>query len=484
MGAGKSRALANIARQLLPGGFLLLDGKGDDTAGNLVATVRQLLPPEAERRLLIIDPLDAAWPVGLNPLHGIDLRRAGGMSQALGMVLAIFERLDPETWAKSMGMQQFAQMGALLVLEAEPQPSLLALKRVLEDEVYRAGLLESARNPEVRTFWLETFPRSGEQQRGSRDALLRRLDNLLVDETLRYLLIQPEPTVDLLEAMEDGLIVLIPLPHVTLGGLAGFVAMLLFQAIVRAAFRRPGSDQSRRTVPLIIDEFQVFAGSGDSADVRAAITQLRSLGIGAIYAHQSLLQLGALRDEMLQNSAARLILRTGEPDASAYAHLFPTADLTAADISGQPADEHQYLVLAGADPCSIRPLSWPAPLENGADLPAYHGPDWQSRTPAIAANLAAYDQTLLQIIYREDDLQRLAGDLARLPAADWQFLLERWKRLRQYQRDYILRQPGCIPDRLERQRWLSRLAYATPRVLAMASYERNRIAAHHPASML
>ena len=44
MGTGKTRLLANICAQLVPGGFTLIDGKGDDRAGSLVATVRDLVP--------------------------------------------------------------------------------------------------------------------------------------------------------------------------------------------------------------------------------------------------------------------------------------------------------------------------------------------------------------------------------------------------------------------------------------------------------
>ncbi|HMP40294.1 MAG TPA: ATP-binding protein, partial [Roseiflexaceae bacterium] len=56
MGAGKSRLLANLCRQFIATGFTLIDGKGDDRDGSLVATVRALLPPADERRLILFDP--------------------------------------------------------------------------------------------------------------------------------------------------------------------------------------------------------------------------------------------------------------------------------------------------------------------------------------------------------------------------------------------------------------------------------------------
>lgn len=507
MGTGKTRALANMARQLIPNGLIELDGKGDDLGGSLAATTLSYIPLADEARLVIVDVLDAEWPVGLNPLHGIDRTAPGGITQTIGMILAVFARLDPETWAKSQGMQQYAQMSAALIAETVAHPTLAHLKQAIQSEQYRAELLAHCTNIEVKTFWEQTFPRLGEQQKASRDALLRRLDNLMVDETTRYLIAQPLPTIDFLECMEHGRIVVLPLPHRTLGGIAEFVGMLLLQAVLRAAFRRPGSDQTRSTVPLIVDELQVFVGQGQSRDMQDAITQLRGFGIGGIYAHQTLAQLGTLRDEMLTNSANRMILRTLEPDASAYASLFPTTDLTAADISGQPADEHQYVLLAGgagpAELCSIRPLPWPAPLDTDRDLPPYHGPGWQSVLPGADARRAPEECTpgaaplealIARMIYGPIDPQHVAAQLARLPDDEWAYLCARWDAIRRHQRQYILDHPSCIalderlvdadPERQallrrqdrrrRRQQWLSRLETRTPRVLAAAGYARQR----------
>lgn len=140
MGAGKSRALANFARQLVPNGFLLLDGKGDDMAGSLAATALSYVPLEDEARLVIVDVLDAEWPVGLNPLDGIDLNAPGGTTQALGTADGRVRTARPfETWGKSQGMQQYAQMAAALVVETLPHPTLANLKQVLHDEATAPG---------------------------------------------------------------------------------------------------------------------------------------------------------------------------------------------------------------------------------------------------------------------------------------------------------------------------------------------------------
>jgi hypothetical protein len=497
MGAGKSRALANICQQCVPHGYLLLDGKGDDQGGSLATTVRSSIPLADERRLVIFDVLDTDWPIGLNPLAGIDLTRPGAKDQALGQIMAIFARLDPSTWGKAPAMKEFVQMATLLVLEGEAAPTLAHVKQCLLDASYRAQLLPHCTNPDVQTFWTLTFPDQGEQQRTSLHALLRRFSQLLTTETTRYLVSQPSSRLNLLKAIEERLIVLVPLPHVTLGDLASAVGMLLLQQFVRSAFARDGTDQTRHTYPLIIDELQVFiSADGDSADLQSAITQLRGLGIAGIYAHQTLDQLGQLRDEMLTNSGSRLILRTQEPDASTYARLYAASGITAMDIAGQDASEHQYAVLQcdgeRTGLFSMAVLPWPEPL--AVPVEPYDGPDWQTLVPPDSPDPDA-DAELLRIVYgAHEHPASVAAALSQASDDEWRQVLARWEAIRAFHRQYLIDHPGCVavdetitdPDpavqaarrceqqRRDRQRWLSRLLVATPRVLAAAEYVRIR----------
>jgi hypothetical protein len=363
------------------------------------------------------------------------------------------------------------------LIETVPTPTLAAIKQVLQDEAYRNQLLNKCTNVEVLTFWRQTFPKTSAQQKSSLDALLRRLDDPLISELTRYLLTIERPTIDLGAAIHQGHIVVFALPHNTLGGLAPFVAMLVFFSIVRAAYHRPGTDQTRSTVPVIIDEFQQFVSHGDAGDVQAAISQLRALGIGLVLAHQSLSQLGTLRDELLQNVTNRLILQTGEPDASVYARMYANAGLTAGHIAGQHPREHQYAVLRGADGAaamsSIQPLPWPKPASLRVTPSRIR---WYQERPSADPPLQTplTDAEIIQLVYFCDDIAAAAERLARLSEAEWHALNDRWDQIRVAQRTVMLQHPGCIPNQDARQRWLSRLGFASPRVLAAASYLRQR----------
>ncbi|NNJ12919.1 ATP-binding protein [Chloroflexales bacterium ZM16-3] len=474
-GVGKTQIASNLADQLRPCGYTLIDGKGDD-AGNLVETMRQRIPLEDEARLVILDTLDAAWPVGINPLAGVDLADTGAVDQVLGQIEAIFARLDPETWAKAPRMKNYLRKATLLVLAGESHPTIAHVKQALLDQGYRERLLPACRNVEVRDFWIIEFPQIGEQQKASRDALVSRFDMLLDSELTRYLFNQIAPALAFHDAIAERLIVLAPLPHRTLGGLAGPVGMLLFQSLLRAAFRRPGSDLTRPEYGFIGDEFQVLVENCDTKDVRDALTQVRAFGIVTIIANQLHKQLGDLADYALTAISNRILLRTQEPDATLYARHYAESGITAADISGQEPREHQYAWIGVHGTLtrlfSLRPLPWLPSLE--VTVPAEADTAWQQRIPPDSPT-PAFDAAICQLMYGQHaDPEAIAQALAASDAERWEQLLTRWDAIRAEHRRHLLAHPGCIPDTKARQVWRSRLRAARPRVLAMAEYARIR----------
>lgn len=477
MGAGKSRLLANLCQQFLRSGYCLIDGKGDDKGG-LSAFVLRLIPLRDESRVVILDPRDARWPIGMNPLAGLDLSQPGAVDQVVANVFSLFARIDPETWGGAQGMRDFLDKALRLVLASEAHPTLAHVKQALLDGDYRATLLPRCHNRDVTDYWSTVFPRLAESQRTSRDALLRRFDKLLSADLLRLLLTQPQPALHLGDAIAKRIIVVAPIPNVALGDLAGLYAMLLFQQFLRAAFARPGDDQSRADYPLMIDEVQILIAEAANEDMETAFSRLRAFGVPLLIANQARDQLKALMALVDINAENRLILKTREPDASAYARQYGHAGLTASDIINQDPSAHQYAVLRCAGtpvgPISLAPLPWPMPLDE--PLPTSSGASWQTVVPLDSPD-AALDQLIAQFAYGDepsDELNRRAEQMALMPDEMFPVLLERWAAIQGAHLAHITAHPGCIPDKLERIRWRSRLRYGLPYVLAEALYRRAR----------
>jgi hypothetical protein len=107
---------------------------------------------------------------------------------ALGIMLDIFQRLDPDTWEKAPGMKQYALMGCALVLRtgsAQPGdiPTLAKVGQALRDLDYRATLLKRYAQTVSTTdmlyeFWTVREPVLPETQKDSLAVLLRRFDQL------------------------------------------------------------------------------------------------------------------------------------------------------------------------------------------------------------------------------------------------------------------------------------------------------------------
>jgi hypothetical protein len=436
----------------------------------LTWAVRRLIPRDAESRLILIDLLDAEWPIGINPLAGVKMDEPGATDRVLGQVQAVFARLDPETWSRAPGMAQFLDQATLLVLAAERTPTLAHVAQALMDEAYRDRLLDDCTNREVLSYWHNIYPNTTSQQKGSRDALLRRFGQLLVPELTRFMTTQSQP-LDLLQAINDRAIILAPIPHNQLGGLAAAVGMLLFQAFVRTAFARDGSVQTRALYPIVMDEFHILAENGATRDVEVALSQLRAQNMPLLLAHQSFSQVGDLQDLLQVNSYARVMPQTRMPDARDLASFFPNSPITEGDIIGQCPTEHQYVSLGG-DPFSMEPLQWPDPLEQ--TVPRAATRSWQQMLPADSSE-HPIDQLLLRLVYgTHADERAVVAGLEALPEEQWTYLLARWDTIRHVQREYIDQHPACIPEALSRQRWLARLGYQTPRLLIDAEYGRIR----------
>ena len=150
--------------------------------------------------------------------------------------------------------------------------------------------------------------------------------------------------------------------------------------------------------------------------------------------------------------------------------------MTAVDISGQEPREHQYAWIGVEGRLtrlfSMRPLPWQPALE--LSVTPEPGQVWHTQLPEQSPT-PLFDQQILALIYGQHaDPNLIAQALAAASDEHWAMLISRWDAIRTHQYAALLAHPGVIPETHERQRWLSRLRAARPRVLAQAEYARIR----------
>ncbi len=312
MGTGKTHLAKILLSEVLRigAGVCVTDFKADLVA-DILAT---MIPRRREAETLLIDLQDTAWPVAINPLHQ---PRAVDRGMIADSLLTLISRFDP-TFAEGPGMQEFARNATLALLEASEEapdvgtPDLLKVHRFMRSEDWRWSLVDAhVHDPLVREFWLDDFPRRGEAQKNSVDALVRRLGIFLMQPVIRNVVCRPATTLDYRVAMDEGHIVLASLPVEVIGNqIGGFAALMLQELLNTAAFSRAADHvpvENRAFFLNLIDEFQQAVRSSDPAAVATQISKMRAMGVGNVYLYQASAQIPPDLREQIESTVANAV---------------------------------------------------------------------------------------------------------------------------------------------------------------------------------
>jgi len=477
-GSGKSHLtkvfLGEVFR--VGAGAILTDFKGDTVDDAIL-----MVPLDREGDVAIFDPTDTEWPVGLNLLDAQSLPAGVDTDTLISLVESTFAAMD-ENWQKSVGMQQFIGWGAKALIEGEPNATLAHLSVFFRSEEYRARILAKVKDYQTRYWWENVYPDLSEQQKNSMDAVQRRIDQFLMNSTVRRITNQPRTSIPIREMLDHRGILFAKLPVERIGEKEGaFLATLFLNQIVAAAFSRQELKESERELILaFLDEVQVMVRQRDPSSLTNMLERLRSFMVGGFFIHQHTGQfLTDLLKAIMANCGARFIVGTRGEDAAVWMSQYPSSGLTKSDYESIPARQEGYghVTLASGETVelfSFEPLPlWPLPDqrvvpvdENWHTLKADKGTAEDEQMDAWIAELAEYSpDDALELLYRA-------------PEVLWQAYIRRCAQHRARQRRAILEQPGLIPDKRTRVLWLSRLRYARPALEVQA--EQLRLLAAFP----
>ena len=301
-GTGKSTLIAGmIAQDIEKGlGLMLLDPHGD-----LVEDVIAHIPLNRLSDVVLIDPSDNDFPIGLNILQAHNDNEKEILSSDL---VATFKR-----FATSWGDQMNAVFSnaVLAILESSTGGTLHDLRRFLVEKEYREKFLQTVKDPSVLYYWYKEFPILKTNSIGP---ILTRLDTFLRPRSIRNMLIQKDG-LDFESLINSNKIILIKLPQGLIGTENSYVlGSLILSKIHQAAFSRQ-SKIIRNPFFVYIDEFQNFI----TPSIKELLTGVRKYNVGLILSHQDLQQLqredSELLNSILGSVYTRIIFRVGEPDA-------------------------------------------------------------------------------------------------------------------------------------------------------------------------
>ena len=201
------------------------------------------------------------------------------------------------------------------VLIANQGYTLADIELLLTDKRCRQRLLAKVKKPQVLRFWQDYDAVPPSEQRVERRYILRRVNELLLQELALPIVSQSTTTIDLQDIMNKGKILLVKLspryPYVT-----NLIGSLMVALLLNAAYNRlPGQ---KRQFHLYADEFERFA----TEDFAELLEQARKYGIGITIAHQNRGQLSAAQTKLAtdlkdrsRSAGSLVVFQINSPDA-------------------------------------------------------------------------------------------------------------------------------------------------------------------------
>lgn len=368
-GTGKSTLLYNMLRQDIENdeGVVLIDPHGD-----LYKQVLISVPKRRTKDVVLIDPCDFDYTVGINFLECNDFYRPVQMNFIVNEMIKIFDRLYDLRQTGGPLFEQYMRNALLLIMDDEfGGATLMDLPMVFEDSEYRRFLKDKCKDPFVESFWTKQAEEAGG------DASLRnivpyitsKLNQFTTNALLRPIIGQSKSTINFRDVIDEGKIILVNLSKGLLGELdTQLLGMLIIGKIFSSAMGRVSlSPEKRRPVFLYVDEFQNFT----TDTVAHLLSEARKFGICLTLANQNLSQLSTnsgrqnILDAVLGNVGTILSFRLGAMDAEKM-QSYTKPEIQAQDLQELP-DFHAAGRLLNKNTPSKPFVFKTLPAENGAD---------------------------------------------------------------------------------------------------------------------
>lgn len=301
-GSGKSYFILHLAFHDAEArrGFALFDLHGDLIPPTLSYIARKY-PGDAER-VIVIDPANPLYAVGLNPLEVEDdysrFREVAEITRSLA-----------DRWDFKGARTEELLRNALYVLSSNGL-TILETALLLSNDSYRQELLKQVSNQDVREYFELRFdPLSDAMKATMREPVLNKLSEFTGDPHFRYILGQRDSTFSFDQVLAEGKVVLVNLNKGQLGVHAITFGSLILSKLKAAIFRR----RKRQLFSVFADEMQNLASS--DTDFETLFSEARKFGIGIVTANQFSAQLPQTMRSAVQAIGTRIFFQLSPEDA-------------------------------------------------------------------------------------------------------------------------------------------------------------------------
>lgn len=311
-GSGKSVLLRYIAGQDIEAGrgFCFFDLHGDATPILLryVARQEEITGQDLSQKLIVIEPADTEYSVGLNVLE------QRGIQQSF-VQIAEFAHILKQRWnLDSFGARTEELLRNSLHVLSDNNLTLLELAPLLTDAGFRAMCIRRTSNSEVKAYFQNRYDvASDAMQAVYRDAILNKVTAFTADPHFRHILGQRQSTFSLLDAIDQGHWIILNLDKGRLGEQAATLGSLFLTKLKNALFAR----RRRQLFTLFCDEIQNLVAIDSGLDT--LLSEARKFGISVVTANQFMDQHPAPMRSALLSVGSHIFFQLSATDADKIA---------------------------------------------------------------------------------------------------------------------------------------------------------------------
>jgi hypothetical protein len=248
-GTGKSSLILSfIVQDIAAGrGFAVIDVHGQVTKFVLQAlsALEQKPSRDLSERLILIQPADPDFSVGLNPFENL-------RGQSIFSMIAEFTEVLKHRWhLDSLGPRTDELLRNSLYVLVDAGLTLLELPPLLTNASFRALCLRKTTNNEVRSYFETRYNAASEaMQQALSSPVLNKITAFIADPRFRHIVGQQQSTFSIPDALEQGQIIVLDLSKGQLGAQALILGSLFLAKLKHSIFAR----RSRKLFTIYADE--------------------------------------------------------------------------------------------------------------------------------------------------------------------------------------------------------------------------------------
>jgi hypothetical protein len=311
-GTGKSSLLRYLLKQDIAAGrgFACFDLHGDvtDFVLRTVAAQEKIVKKDLSDKLIVVEPVDDGYCVGLNPLE-----QQNGSERFVQ--IAEFAQVLKHRWhLDSFGARTDELLRNSLYVLAENGLTLLELTPLLTHAAFRAKCLANLTNPEITQYFTLRYDQASEPMQSTmREPILNKTSAFTSDPHFRHIVGQQHSTFSVLDAIDRGQWLVLNLHKGRLGEQTITLGSLFLTTVKNALFSR----KKRELFTLYCDEMQNLVSYGSGLDT--ILSEARKFGISVVSANQFLDQYPAEMRSAILAVGTHIFFQLSSPDAQQIA---------------------------------------------------------------------------------------------------------------------------------------------------------------------